>query len=510
MRTRMSRVITVLAILIGLGTGAGSANGQQNGPVFTRSEPLGLVVETRPGAGEVLDLETCVAEAMVDNDRLQAQRLRMGELEGMQRQALSTGLPTLDLSGSWRRARDPSFALGDIFGGGGDGGLALSPPPGADPWFGEWLDGFSNSFGSLVPPPGEIPAETYWNANLALHWELNPVKIMGATGAASLSIEQQVSSTIAVEHETVEATVAAYFSIIKAAENIQAIRARLANESELLAITSLRYEMGLATRLDTLQAAVTVANTRPELAVAQARLRNEGGRLNALLGRRPEAPLKVANNQPLEMDPLRQETALGLAQMRPELMATQLFVDILGKNRQAQKSELLPYLTMDGAYGYVGRTADSVFEDGHDTWTAAVALNIPVFDGLLYRGQVEETDARIRRTEAELTGRRRDVQVEVLEILANLTMAREVLGAVQLNLMRSEEVLDESLLMLQLGKINYVDVLVSESNRATARRNVIDARYEVLTLTASLKRAIGYSPMTPLRDIPGLVAEETP
>ena len=191
-------------------------------------------------------------------------------------------------------------------------------------------------------------------------------------------------------------------------------------------------------------------------------------------------------------------------------MATQLFVDILGKNKQAQKSDLLPYMTMDGAYGYVGRDPNSVFDDGHDSWRAAVAVNIPVFDGLLFRGQIKETDARIRRTEAELTGRRRDVQVEVLEILANLTMAREVLDAVQLNLERSEEVLDESLLMLQLGKINYVDVLVSESNRATARSNVIISRYEVLTLTAALKRAIGFSPMTPLRDIPGLVTEETP
>lgn len=504
MRTDVRLLMVALALVM---AAVAPARAQESTPVFTRSEPLGPVVETRPGQGEVLDLTACVAEALTGNDRLLAERLRMGELEGLQRQALSTGLPTLDLVGSWNRSRDPSFALNDIFGGGG--GFDLSAPPGADPWFSEWLDDFGSAFGSLVPPPGEIPAQTFWNANLEMHWELNPVKIMGATGAARLSIDQQVSATTAVEHETVEATVAAYFSIIRAAENIQAIRARLANESELLEITSLRYEMGLATRLDTLQAAVTVANTRPELAVAQARLRNEGSRLNALLGRRPEAPLKVANDQPIEMDPLREEAALRLAQQRPELMATQLFVDILGKNKQAQKSELLPYMTLDGAYGYVGREVDSVFDDGHDSWRAAVALNVPVFDGLLYRGQVKETAARIRRTEAELTGRRRDVQVEVLGILANLAMAREVLGAVQLNLERSEEVLDESLLMMQLGKINYVDVLVSESNRATARSNVIISRYEVLTLTAALKRAIGFSPMTPLRDIPGLVTEET-
>ena len=509
MRRASLLALCAAAALVGAGTPVPAQETEPGIPNFTRSEPLGAVVVAREGSGPVLDLATCVGEAARSNDRLNAERQRMGELEGLKRQALSTGLPTLDIVGNWRRSRDPSFALDDIFGGGG-GGFNLTAPPGADPWFQDWLDDFGSSFGSLVPPPGGIPAQTYWGANLDLYWELNPAKIMGATGAARLSIEQQESRTLSVEQETAENTVAAYYSIIRAAENIQAIRAELANQTELLEITSMRYEMGLATRLDTLQAAVTVANIRPQLSVAIARLRNEGSRLNALMGRLPEAPLSVANEQPIEWDRIHEATALQLAQVRPGLMATQLFVDILGKSRQAQKSELLPYLSMTGAWGYVGRTADTVFEDGHDSWRASVALNIPVFDGLLYRGQVQETDAKIRRTETQLTGLRRDVQVEVLEIMANLEMAREILDAVQLNLVRAEEVLDESLLMLQMGKLNYVDVLVSESNRAQARSNVIDARYEVLTLTASLKRAVGWSPMVPLGDIPGMTAQETP
>ncbi|MEN8008523.1 MAG: TolC family protein, partial [Candidatus Krumholzibacteriota bacterium] len=239
----------------------------------------------------------------------------------------------------------------------------------------------------------------------------------------------------------------------------------------------------------------------------QANLRNEGSRLNALIGRIPEAPLKVANEQVVEQDPLDETHALELAQQRPELMSTALWVDILQKNRQAQIADNRPYLTLYGSYGYVGKTADTMFDNGHDSWRASVALNIPLFDGMLVRGKVAETEGRIRRTEAELTGRRREVQVEVMEILANLRMARQVLEAVILNQERSEEVLDESLLMLQLGKINYLDVLVSEANRAEARSNVIDARYEVLVLTASLKRAVGQSPLMPLNGIPGLVAE---
>ena len=69
----------------------------------------------------------------------------------------------------------------------------------------------------------------------------------------------------------------------------------------------------------------------------------------------------------------------------------------------------------------------------------------------------------------------------------------------------SQEVLDESLLMLELGKTSYLDVLVAESNRAQARSNVIDARQNVLVLTSNLKRAVGYSPLLPLRAVPDAI-----
>lgn len=476
-------------------------------PNFSRSQPLGPEIDTRPGSPTLLDLAACVEQALASNDRLQAERLRRGELDGQMDQAMSNALPSLDLTGNWTRGRDVSVALDATFGGSGEGGLFPPAPPGSDPGFSQWVDDVNAGFSSLIPPPGAIPAQTFLTTGLAATWEINPVKIIGAVGAARLGIDQQELNLQSVEQGTIESTVAAYYSIIRAAENVQAIRAQLANQSELLDITAMRYELGLATRLDTLQAAVTVANIRPQLAVAEARLRNEGSRLNAVMGRRPETPLRIANQQAVELDPLVEAVALELAQNRPELAALSLSVDILGRTRQVQKADRLPYLNLSGSYGYVGKSVATVFDDGHDTWRATAGLTVPIFDGLLTKGLVDETAARIRRTEAELTGLRRNVQVEVLEILANLRLARDLLDAVQLNLERGEEVLDESLLMLQLGKVNYLDVLLAESNRAEARNNVIEARYTVLTLTAALKRAIGWSPMVPLREIPGLVAE---
>lgn len=465
------------------------------------------VVETAPGTvtavpgpAETLDLDDCLRSALDANDRVAAERWRRRELDGQMKQALATGLPTLDLVGDWSRSRDPSFALDSTFGGGGGFGTV----PGAEPWFNDWLAGF----GSLIPPPQEIAAQSYWRANLNLNWTLNPVKVLGAVGAARLGLERQDLAESAVEHQIGEQVVAAYQQVVSAAERIDAVRAHLANQDEILATVRLRYHLGLATQLDTLQAAVGRANTLPDLSRATTGLRTAGARLNALMGREAGAPLRISPRSDLETGRIDPGVALALAAERPDLAAGRLLVDIQRRGRQAQKADNLPYLTVAGSYGYVGRSTDTLFDDGHDSWRAAVALNVPLFDGLLTRGLVREADGRIRRSEAELSAQRRDVEVEVLDLLARLDSAREVLAAVTVNLDRAEEARSQSILQLELGKASYVDVLVAEANRSDAQAAVIDARYEVLALTASVKRAIGRSPSERLDAIPDLLVKE--
>ncbi len=469
-------------------------------PAQDETVSVPAVITARSGAGGTLDLDGAVAEALRANDLLRAERIKRQELSGKMNQALSTGLPTVDLVGDWSRGRDPSFALDSTFAGGED---TFAPIPGADPWFNDFLAGF----GSFIPAPQDIPAQTFWRANLNLNWEINPSKVLGAVGAARLGIDRQEAALLAVENKTVQDAVTAYYGIIRAAQKVAAVEARLRDQRELLDTVRLRQELGLATALDTLQAAVGLANTTPQLTVARAGLRNAGSRLNMLMGRGPSEPLSIVNEAAVEWGELDEDVALELAARRPEVQVAAKFIDILGRNRQAQQADQRPYLTVNGSYGYVGRTVDNLFDEGHDSWRASVALNIPVFDGLLTKGLVTQTEARIRRSRAELRARQNDAQLETLELLADLKAARGVLAAVQLNVRRSGDVLQESMLRLKLGKAGYLDVLVAEANLAEARAALIDARYDVLTRTAALKRALGFSPLLPLAGIPGLVAE---
>lgn len=448
------------------------------------------VIAAIPGSRETLSLVACVDQAIAANPHLIAERRGEGELAGQMWQATSLGLPRIDLSGDWSRSRDPSFALDETFSG-------IGGESGADPPFDFLID------------PGDIRAQTFWRAGLDASWEINPGLIVNAVRAAGLGMDRQRVIIRGTELRVVEEVVAAYQGVIRAAEHVSATESVLEARREFLEISRRRFRLDLATPLDTLQAAVSLANAQTPLRYARQNLRNAGSRLNAVMGRDPLEPVSISAEQEVETDPLDPQAAVALAMSRPDIREMILLEQILGRNRGAQEAGRHPYLSLYGSYGYVAREMDELGDSGMDSWRAGVSLKVPVFDGFLTRGLVRETEASILRLRAQREGAQQQAKVEVLTLLGDLEAARENYHAARLNMTAAEDALRATLLRYENNKAEYLEVLNAEADRFTARGNLIHARHDVMTLTASLKRAMGISPMRPLSGAERLVGERT-
>ncbi|MBD3162890.1 MAG: hypothetical protein GF346_10800 [Candidatus Eisenbacteria bacterium] len=435
------------------------------------------------GDGEPLSLETCIERALESNEALLAERQGRGELKGQKKQALSLGLPTIDLTGSWRRGRDPSFALDESFQGAEGDGEGTGTP--LDSLFGDL---------SFIPAPEEIPAQTFWRTSLNARWELRPGLVYNAVGAAGIGLDRQEAQIEEAEHRTIEEVMTAYYGVVLAGQEFAAIQADLEAKREFLEVTRNRFFAGLSTQLDTLRAAVAHANVLPQRRSARQALRDAGSALNILMGRSPDVPIAVVGGPDVETEPLDLDAYASRVEARPDIRQLALMERIHRKNRGAQKAEHRPYLSADASYGYVTSIFEDLTDEGHDFWSAGVVLTVPLFDGLLTMGRVQETEATIRRTHLQRKNAERQARRQIHSLVGELEAARANLTAAELNLRAAEEALRQVSLRYEIGKSDYLSVLTSQTDRLQARRNAIGARNNVLTLTASLKRALGFRP----------------
>ncbi len=455
------------------------------------------VVVAIPGDSPPYTLESCIERALSGNAGIEAERTRLRELSGDVYQAAAQGLPTIDLNGTWSRSRDPSFALDETFGGGGGDDTNGSP-----------LDSLFGDF-SFIPEPGAIPAQTYWRASVDARWEIRPGLVYNAVGAANVGVDQQKQAIIGAEHRLIEETMSTYYAVVLAAEQVRSLEAELEAREEFRDIAVRRFRLESATALDTLQATVSLANLQPSLRRARQDLRTTGSALNVLMGRDPHAPIAVLSEFEIEDDPIDEWGAVSYAMDRPDIRQLESLEKVFKRNYGAQKAMHYPFLSLNGSYGFVGRELKGLDDEGHDFWSAGVTLTVPVFDGFLTKGRLREAGATVLRTRQEREELSRQARLEVLSLHGELEAARENLNAAELNMTRAEDARRFATLRYENGKANYLTVLNAQSERFAARTNLIQARFEVLTGTAALKRAMGVSPMTPLRQIDDLSMRST-
>jgi outer membrane protein TolC len=467
----------------------------------------GDVVTAIAGPDDVpLELANCVELALDSNESLRQQREGLAELEGRKTQAISTGLPRIEVQGAFSRGRDPSFAFDESFAGSG-----------SDPYqpIYDYVDPLFQATGvtppevepasaSFLPAPEDIPAQTFWRTYLDGYWELRPTQVWRAVSAADDAIQQQQARVSDTANRTIESVIQAYHGLVLAQERVAAVETELEARREFLEVTRRRYVLEFATPLDTLQAAVSLANLQPELRRRQFDLRRAAQGLNQLLGRDPMTPVSVVATFPIEDESVDEQMALSLAARRPDLLALESQTRIYELQRGVASAERHPYLSAEAQWGFVTRDLGELTDQGHDFWRVGLTLHIPIFTALSPRGQIREAEARMRRNESQVRALRREVRDEVIVALGDLEIARADLDAAELNMRQAEDAYNQVSLRYELGKADRLEVLNAQTARFVARTTLIEARYEVLASTATLKRAVGISPAQALASIPEL------
>lgn len=274
---------------------------------------------------------------------------------------------------------------------------------------------------------------------------------------------------------------------IHAAEDIAA------SQRQQLDITQRRLGSGGASRADVLQQQATLQSTLAGLPPLRSQLAQERNLLAGYLGSLPSDDIGAE----FHLDSLTLPADLPVTlpskfvEQRPDVREYSALLHQATAQIGVATANLLPQITLSGAYGGEAPRFADVFSPASVVWNLAAGLTQPIFKG----GQlVHQRRAAVAAAEQAAANYRATVITafqNVSDTLYALTADAEALAAQT----SAEGAAAESLGLVESqfksGAVNYLQVLTAEQTYQTAALALVKARAQRYADTAALFQALG-------------------
>jgi len=344
----------------------------------------------------------------------------------------------------------------------------------------------------LFDPNGQVigPVRT-WDLRGTLQQRIFDFGSFARLRSARAAVTASDADVSALSQQAAAVAAAAYVRALRADAQMGARIADSTLADELLGIARESLTAGVGIALDVTRARAQVAAARAQLIGA----RNERNRARLELQRAIGLPvgteivladslMALPTNLTAPTESQATEEAL---RSRADLKVFDEQIKASDRQVDALRAERLPSLGLMVEQGSIGKGLDHLLP----TYTWAIQLSVPVFDGFRREGRLDEQ----RSTRKELGVRKRDLAqqaaADVRAALLDLSSAREQLAANDERLMLAEQELAQSRDRFRAGVAGSADVITASVALNAARTQLVDARAAVQSARVALARAQG-------------------
>jgi outer membrane protein len=321
--------------------------------------------------------------------------------------------------------------------------------------------------------------------------------------------ETQVSQADKQYHLSQQAlilrTTEAYFEVLIAQDKIDLIQAQKIAILSQLDQAKATFEVGTATITD-----VNEAQARYDLVVAQ-----EIAAINehliakrtvqAITGTIPETLATVKTG--IQVVPTEQNMQTWQEIAMQNSLKIQLQQDNLKMAEQEVERANAGHLpTLDAVASYTDNYTNgspSVFSAGNELKNATIGLQleIPLYQGGAISSQARQAVYNKQKAQDDLDLARRQTDLEAQRTYLNLNTSVAQVKALEQALISSQRQLDSTKLGYEVGVRTSVDVLNAQQQLFSAKRDLLQARYNYLVNIIRLKSASGLVAEADLREI---------
>ena len=458
-------------------------------PLLHLAAPSSLALPDSPSQVRIhelrpLTLEEALQLAEVNSPQLKAAASRVDQAKSALRSAIATWYPTVDLSASGLPEyfksysyRNPDFVPDRI----------VQKPDGR-----VRRDGYNERYGR----------EWRLNISLQVSWDLiNPARVPEIAAARDQFERAGDSYLIALRDLRLDAATA-YFELQEADEGVRIGQASVKASLVSLRDARARFNAGVNTKLEVLEAETQLARDRNILTTKLGNQDVQRRKLASLLDLPQDiTPTAASPSRPLGLwEPSLQESIVAAYNYREEL--DQLILDISINNSRANASlaAVQPVLrfvnstSTSRTQGQTGQTSNDI-DMGNFTYgiqnSTALTANWRLFDGGRARAQYRRSKQAAEESRFKFASTRDQIRLEVERSFFSLRTAIQKIDTTASEVLSSRESLRLSQLRVQAGVSTQREVVNNQRDVTQAELKYAQAIREYNTNLAQLRRRTG-------------------
>jgi outer membrane protein len=290
----------------------------------------------------------------------------------------------------------------------------------------------------------------------------------------------------------------AYFDVLLAQDKIDLIQAQKNAIARQLEQAKANFEVGTATITDVHEAQARFDLTLAQEVAAFNELEAKKHAIQALTGNPPQRlasareDLHAAIPEPTEM-----ERWVAIAEQNNiSLKIQQQALQLATQEVERMQAGHLPTLDVVGSYSDSrangGVSADLVgYNKAARSATVGLQLEIPLYQGGAISSRAREAVANKQKAQDELEAARRKADLDTRQAYLNVASSVAQVQAYEQALVSSQSQLDSTTLGYDVGVRTSVDVLNAQQQLYSAKRDLLQARYNWLLSVLQLKAAAG-------------------
>ena len=315
----------------------------------------------------------------------------------------------------------------------------------------------------------------------------------------------------ASEQDLIVRTSQAYFDVLAAQDTLTFVIAQKAAVAEQLASAKRNFEVGTSTITDTREAQARFDLVLAQEIAAENDLRVKKIALDQLVGKTESQPRGLA--QPPTLPPVLPDDVNAWVQqsesVHPSIRQAQSNVDIAELEVKKAAAGHKPTLDAVASYNITRNpsgTAISPFGTRANSGSIGLQLNVPLFAGFATQNRIRETLSLRDKAGSDLEGTRRSVAQSTRTAFFGVVSGQGQVRALEAAELSSQSALDANRLGYQVGVRINIDVLNAQSQLFQTKRDLAQARYNVLLGGLRLRQANGTLSAADLLQINSLLA----